>query len=176
MSPARPRPTRGGLSLAVSVLALVIALSGTAYAALANGSVKTRHLANGAVTTPKIAGNAVTSGKVQDRSLRLADLGGTVTDQTSTVSSPVNISAGACQPVFLRLWNPAPAGLLGSMVVGRITSSTGGAVVSNSGSVVPTLLTETSQGGVIANLVVCAGQSSQTIPAGSIVTWSLIRP
>jgi len=176
MSPSRPRPVRGGLSLAVSILALVVALSGTAYAALANGSVKTRHLANGAVTTPKIAGDAVTSGKVQDRTLRLADLGGAVTDQITTTGGPISIAAGDCHNLSLRTHNPAPAGYLGSMVVGTVTNSAGGAVVNNLGAVLPTLLTETSQGGVVIHLTVCAGSSAQTIPTGSIITWSLIRP
>ena len=38
------------------------------------------------------------------------------------------------------------------------------------------LVTETSQGGAIPHLTVCAGASAQTIPSGSIVTWSLIAP
>lgn len=176
MSPARRRPARGGLSLALSILALVVALSGTAYAALGNGSVKTRHLANGAVTTPKIASEAVTSGKVQDRSLRLADLGGAETDQVTTTGSPISIAAGDCHNLSLRTYNPAPAGYLGSMVVGTVTSSSGGAVVNNLGAVLPTLLTATTQNGVVIHLTVCAGSSAQTIPAGSIITWSLIRP
>ena len=62
------------------------------------------------------------------------------------------------------------------MVVGTIANAAGGAVVNNAGAVVPTLLTETSQGGVVIHLVVCAGSSSQSIPAGSVITWSLIRP
>ena len=62
------------------------------------------------------------------------------------------------------------------MVVGTITDSAGGAVVNNLGAVLPTQVTATTQGGVVVHLVVCAGRSSQTIPAGSIVTWSLIAP
>lgn len=191
-----PRPSRGSLSLAISVLALVIALSGTAYAALADGSVRTRHLAKGAVTTPKLATSAVTSeklargavatsdlrddavggAKVRNGSLSLHDLGGMATQRTSVLSNARSISAGQCATLPLALYNPTPAGLLGSMVVGTVTTSDGKAVVDNSGAVLPTLVTETSQGGAFVHLVVCAGQSAQTVPAGAVVTWSLIKP
>lgn len=216
---------RGNLSLVLSALALLVAMSGTAYA-VANGSIKTKHLAAGAVTTPKIkdravttpkikdgaviapkvgagavtgpklgagavtetkvgdgavtgpklAPNAVTGGAVEDGSLTLADLGGTVTDQVTLVPAQVNVPAGECREIFLTLYNPAPNGILGSMVVGTITSSTGGAVVNNAGSVLPTLVTATSQGGAIPHLMVCAGGSAQTVPANSVATWSLIAP
>lgn len=252
--PARSS-ARGNLSLVVSVLALLVATSGTAYA-LANGSVKTKHLAANAVTTPKIkdgavsstkikaaavtapkigtgavtspklgvgavtetrlgagavtgpkladgavgepslgegavtgpklgdgavtgpklAPNAVTGASVEDGSLGLSDLGGAVTDQVTLVPAAISIPVGQCRDLFLALYNPAPAAILGSMVVGTITSSTGGAVVSNAGSVLPTLVTSTTQGGAIPHLVVCAGGSAQTIPADSVVTWSLIAP
>jgi hypothetical protein len=173
--PVRPSPA-GRASLALSLLALVIALSGTAYAAgLAKGSVGTPQLKNGAVTTPKLHANAVTGAKVRDGSLALRDLGGKVTDRVTTTSSPLTINANQCDPVFLALYNPAPAKILGSMVVGTITDAAGAAVVDNTGSILPTLLTETSQGGVIVSLEVCAGQSPQTVPAGSKVTWSLLR-
>ncbi|WP_372735373.1 hypothetical protein [Nocardioides sp.] len=187
---------RGNLSLAISVLALVVALSGTAYAALGPGSVSTKQLAkhavtkakirNGAVSARKLAAGSVRSSKlapnsvdaraIRDRSIRLRDLGGPVTDRTTTVDSQITVAAGACRQIFLALFNPTPDGYLGSMVVGTITTSTGDPVVSNVGFVVPTLLTGTTQGGAIANLGVCGGTSSQTIPAGSVVTWSLIAP
>src|SRR6266508_2178072 len=59
-----------------ATLALVVAVSGGAYAATAlpAGSVGTTQLQNGAVTNPKLATGAVTSSKVLDRSLYLADL------------------------------------------------------------------------------------------------------
>ena len=59
----------------VALLALFVALGGTAYAALnlpAN-SVGTRQLQNAAVTRAKIANGAVTSGKVKDYSLLARD-------------------------------------------------------------------------------------------------------
>ncbi len=186
MSATRLRPTRGTLSLALSVLALLVAMSGTAYAALADGSVRTRHLAANAVTSGKIANgavtgvdvrdDAVTGAKVLDRSLGLSDLGGAETNQQTTTGGPIPITAGQCVNLSLRTYNPAPPGYLGSMVVGTITTSAGAPVVNNLGAVLPTLLTGTTQGGVVIHLTVCAGTSAQTIPTGSIITWSLIRP
>jgi len=66
---------RIGYANVTSTLALVVALSGTAYAAvqLNDGQVKTRHLADGAVTTAKLHGNAVTTGKVDNGTLKTAD-------------------------------------------------------------------------------------------------------
>ena len=275
---------RGNLSLVMSCLALVVALSGTAYAAgLAPGSVDTKELAKGAVTAKKIKAKAVTSpkirpgavgaaavadgsigsaeladgsigstdladgsvgaadlaensvtaaeiadgsvdaaeiadnsvtaaeiaagavgaseiedgsvgaaeladasvgtGEIADRSIRLHDLGGeqsagvgNVVNQTATLGSAVSIVAGDCVNLSLRLFNPTPPGILGSMVVGTITSSSGGPVVNNLGAVLPTLATATTQGGTLLHLTVCAGTSAQTLPMNSIVTWSLIAP
>jgi hypothetical protein len=185
MSQSSRSAARGNLSLVLSALALLVATSGTAYA-VAKGSVKTRHLADGAVTaaklrdgavtTPRLRDGAVTGSKVADRSLRLRDLGGSITDRVTTTSSAVSIPAAQCTTISLTLFNPVAPELLGSMVVGTITTSSGGAVVSNSGAVFPTLLTATSQGGAIPRLGVCAGSSSQVIPAGSIITWSLVEP
>lgn len=162
-------------SLIISLLALVIATSSGAYAysTLAPGEVHTRHLARGAVTTPKLAGGAVTSPKVKNFSLRLTDLGGRDHLQTRVTSQALNIPAGECRQTFLKLYNPAPAGVIGSLVVGYVTDSNGKAVLSNSGVVVPTMISETSQGGAIANLVVCAS-SSENIPVGSVFHYQLI--
>ena len=155
MSATRPRPVRGSLSLALSALALIVATSGTAYAALADGSVRTRHLANRAVTNAKIGTDAVTSiklapgavigsdlrddavtgPKVKDRSLGLSDLGGALTNQTTTTGSAIAIAAGDCYNLSLHTYNPAPNGYLGSMVVGTITTSAGAPVVNNLGAV-----------------------------------------
>ena len=64
--PTNKRPTTASLSLAVSLLALVVALSGTAYAALAAGSVGTKQLAKASVTKGKIRNGAVTAPKIKD--------------------------------------------------------------------------------------------------------------
>lgn len=61
-----------------STLALLVALSGTAYAAtaLAANSVGTTHLQNDAVTAPKIKAGAVGTSEVAAESLTLADIKG----------------------------------------------------------------------------------------------------
>jgi hypothetical protein len=150
---------------------------------LANNSVAASELVNGAVGTTKLATSSVRTGQIADRSIRLHDLGGTLPDfpdglvnQTTTTAFEIKLAASDCRSISLTTLNPTPAGILGSMVVGTITTSAGGPVVDNAGFVLPTLVTETSQGGVVLHLAVCAGGSPQTIPAGSIATWSLIAP
>ena len=72
--------TRGLLSFLshnmIALIALFVALGGTAYAATAlpAGSVGTKQLKNAAVTSSKIKTNAVNSAKVADNSLTGADL------------------------------------------------------------------------------------------------------
>lgn len=180
-------------SFLISVLALLVALSGTAYA-IGKGEVKSRHLAPNAVKTAKIKDGAVTSPKlgpasvsaskialgavtgttVADGSLRLGDLGGRATNVSTTVQNAVSVPADECRAIFLTLFNPAPPGVVGSLVVGTITTNTGQPVLDNAGYAVPTLVTETSQGGAIPYFRVCATGSPQTVPAGSIVRWSLL--
>jgi hypothetical protein len=164
-------------SLFISLLALVIATSSGAYAAVAlhNGEVKTRHIANGAVTAKKLHGNAVNASKVKDFSLKLHDLDAHQGLQTRTVNSPINISGGTCQMVFLTLYNPVPRALLGSMVVGSVTDANGNAAMTNAGVVLPTMVSETSQGGALINLMVCAS-SAETIATGSVFHYQIIKP
>ena len=164
-------------SLFISLLALVIATSSGAYAAavLHKGEVKTRHLANGAVTAQKLHSNAVSTKKVKDFSLKLHDLDAKGGPQTRTVNSPIVVAGGSCQMVSLGGYVPAPDGVLGSMVVGRVTDATGGPAMDNAGVVVPTMVSETSQGGALINLVVCAS-SQQTIASGSIFHYQVIPP
>jgi hypothetical protein len=82
----RPSP-----AMVVAVIALVAALSGTAYAALGKNSVGSRQLKAKAVTSGKIANNAVTSAKVAKNSLTGADINvkalGTVPSATSADSA-----------------------------------------------------------------------------------------
>ncbi len=65
-----------------ALLALVVALSGGAYAlTLPPNSVAAKHIKKNAVTSPKIKKNAVTTQKVKTNSLRFNDLrGGEVVD------------------------------------------------------------------------------------------------
>jgi hypothetical protein len=77
--------------MAVAMIALVLALSGTAFAALGKNSVGTRQLKSKAVTTGKIASNAVNAAKVADHSLTGAEINlaalGTVPKATSSDSA-----------------------------------------------------------------------------------------
>jgi hypothetical protein len=70
----RKRIGRPSPALAVALLALVLALSGTAYAALGKNSVGTRQLKAQAVATGKIANNAVNGAKVANGSLSGEDI------------------------------------------------------------------------------------------------------
>ncbi len=82
----RPSP-----AMVVAVLALVCALTGTAYAALGKNSVGTRQLKSKAVTTGKIANNAVNGAKVAKNSLTGEDINiaalGVVPQATSAASA-----------------------------------------------------------------------------------------
>jgi hypothetical protein len=78
-------------AMIVAIVALIAALSGSAYAAIAKNSVGTRQLKGQAVTTGKIAKNAVNSSKVADHSLTGQDINvgalGTVPKATSADSA-----------------------------------------------------------------------------------------
>jgi hypothetical protein len=78
----RPSP-----AMVVAIIALVLALTGSAFAAIAKNAVGTRQLKGKSVTTGKIANNAVNSTKVADHSLTGADINvgalGTVPKATS---------------------------------------------------------------------------------------------
>jgi hypothetical protein len=75
--------------MVIAVIALVAALSGTAYAALGKNSVGSRQLKAKAVTTGKLADNAVNSAKVAKGSLTGADIN---VDALGTVPSAVSAS------------------------------------------------------------------------------------
>jgi hypothetical protein len=68
----RPSP-----AIVIALIALFVALSGSAYAALRlpRNSVGAAQLRRGAVTKAKLRANAVTSSKVKDHSLRAKDFG-----------------------------------------------------------------------------------------------------
>ena len=55
-------------AMAVALIALIVALGGTSYAAfmLPKNSVGTKQLKNGAVTTKKLHNGAVTTGKIKN--------------------------------------------------------------------------------------------------------------
>jgi len=187
----------------MATLAMFVALGGGAYAAATIGSsdikkravrakhiktsavkgrqikagvVGTSELRDGAVTSGKIAGGTVGAGEIQDFSLRLRDLGGEVNAGTETVPAAFNVPDNGCIGRGLELFNPAPPGVIGSVVVGHLTDSQGGAVLDNGGFVVPTMISETSQGGAIANLMVCSFGGAQAVPAGSVFRYQLIGP
>jgi len=90
--------------MVVAVIALIAALTGSAYAALGKNSVGPRQLKAKAVTSGKIANNAVTSVKVAKNSLTGADINvnalGTVPEATHAAtagdSGTVGGHAAAC--------------------------------------------------------------------------------
>ena len=89
----RVRPRRPSPALIVSVLALVIALAGSAYAAgLGKNSVGSKQLKKNSVTTAKLKKGAVTAGKVKNGTLTgkqidLAKLGTVPSAQTANALS-----------------------------------------------------------------------------------------
>ena len=76
MQPAgsRNRIGRPSPAMVVAMIALIAALSGSAYAALGKNSVGSRQLKRKAVTTGKIANNAVNGSKVASHSLTGSDI------------------------------------------------------------------------------------------------------
>lgn len=98
-------------AMVVAIVALVLALTGTAFAALGKNSVGTRQLKGKSVTTGKIANNAVNAAKVADHSLTGADINigalGTVPRATSADSAgnagTVGGHGAACPPATVLL-------------------------------------------------------------------------
>jgi hypothetical protein len=98
---SRPRVGRPSPALVVSVVALIVAMGGTGYAALrlpAN-SVGSKQLRKGSVTSSKIKAGAVTGSGVKNKSLTGADINlkklGTVPRATAAARAMV---AGAATP------------------------------------------------------------------------------
>lgn len=156
-------------------LALLLALSGVAYAAgLPRNSVGTKHLKRGAVTTPKLRDGAVGTKKTKNFGLRLRDLGGeSHNNLTQVVGTAITLAPGECRGQLTGNFGET---ILGSMVVGTITDANGNAVLPNAAAVMPTMVSKTSQGGAVPVLMVChQGQGgSITIPVGSVFHYRLI--
>lgn len=97
----RPSP-----AMVVAVIALILALTGTAFAALGKNSVGSRQLKAKSVTSGKIANNAVTGIKVADGSLTGADINvnalGVVPNATNATNASnaatVNGHSASCPP------------------------------------------------------------------------------
>src|ERR1700710_2403191 len=93
-------------ALVIALIALVFALTGTAWAALGKNSVGSRQLKAKAVTTGKIANGAINGAKVANGSLTGADINvgalGTVPTATSAAragnSRTVGGRAASCPP------------------------------------------------------------------------------
>ena len=68
----RRRPTPGTV---IALIALFVALGGTAEALHGHNSVKSDDIANGAVKGPEIAANAVKSGKIKNKEVKGSDIG-----------------------------------------------------------------------------------------------------
>jgi hypothetical protein len=113
--------------MVVAIIALVLALCGSAFAALGKNSIGTRQLKSKAVTTGKIANNAVNATKVADHSLTGADINigalGTVPRATSADTagnaSTVGGHSASCpgSTVLLRgiCFDSSPGPLAGSV-------------------------------------------------------------
>ena len=86
---SRPSP-----AMVVAVLALIVALAGSAYAAtkigtkqLKNSAVTTKKISNGAVTSDKLANGAVTSGKIENGTLNSLTIARGTTSSCDPASS-----------------------------------------------------------------------------------------
>lgn len=94
------RPRRPSPALVISLIALIVALGGTSYAAmkLPKNSVGTKQLKKNAVTGVKIKKKAVTGAKVKDHSLTGADINlaqlGTVPSATNAAHAGLADRAG----------------------------------------------------------------------------------
>lgn len=185
----------------VGYVALFVALSGTVYAADKVGSkdirtgavkskqigddkvkskdlkdgeaVKSRDVKDGNLTETDIAGGSLTGESIADEALRLRDLGGGL-EGTTTVGTNLSIPAFECR-VVQNLFNPPPPELIGSLVIGNITEPDGSAAVNNTGVVLPTMVTETSQGGAFVNIGICnARAGTLNVDQAAVVHWRTI--
>ncbi len=162
-------------AMVVACLALIVALSGAAYAAanLPPNSVGTAQLKNGAVTSTKVIRNGLT----------LADLGASNSKNRLTVSVPVStaipLAADACvyDDLGLTARPNHKEKVFGSLLVGNLTDGSGGAAVDGAVTIAPTMLIPKLGGGATVGLIVCNDSSTaETIPAGSMFHLHLILP
>lgn len=130
----RPSP-----AIAISVIALIVTLTGTAYAALAPHSVGSRQIQPRAVTSSKFGDGAVTSKNVAKKTLdtrnfKLSELG-TVPQATSAVaaanSATVNGHSASCESgtILIRgtCYDSAPQGpILGVKAAADTCAGRGG--------------------------------------------------
>jgi hypothetical protein len=144
---------------------------------LSGNSVDGGKIVDGSIGTADLGPNSVTEGNVTDFSLRLHDLGGETNDGTSAAGFNATVPPSGCRLFTVKVFDPGavPPGVIGSLVVGYLTDAQGHAVLNNGGVVVPTVVSETSQGGALANLMVCA-DSSQSVPAASVFHYRIIGP
>jgi hypothetical protein len=138
-------------AMVIALLALIVAVGGTAYAAkkigtkmLKNGAVKEKKIANGAVSSGKLADKAVTAAKLADASVGRGKLesdqqvmwayvaGNTIVNQSGGISVIAGSGGGAN---FIRF----PAQLPGRAVIATIGSGQGNGEISSAvcGGTVP---------------------------------------
>ena len=114
----------------------------------------------------------LTGSKIVDGSLTLADLGSTYGPFTTTVVGDIVLGPGQAKA---QLTGNFGVGVVGDLVVATLTDPLGNAVLPNTAAVLPSIVIKTTQGGAVPNLVVVnTGNSTLTIPAGSVFHWRLI--
>jgi len=93
---SRPSP-----ALVISLIALIVAMGGTSYAAfrLPAGSVSTRQLANGAVSTAKIKNGAVNGSKVAPNSITGANINLGTLGKVPTAGTADTATSAAAAPI-----------------------------------------------------------------------------
>jgi hypothetical protein len=113
------KPRRPSASLVISMLALVVALGGTAYAAatLPKNSVGTKQLKNKAVTTSKIANGAVTGAKVNLSTLGTVPSARTAGSATTAASATSAGNATTADNALALGGAPSSAFLKGTITV-----------------------------------------------------------
>jgi hypothetical protein len=89
------KPRRPSAAFVVAVLALILAVSGTSYAA---GKITSAQIKNGTVSSADLKNNSAQGKDVKDGSLTGADI-----KDGSITSADLTVSAGGCLPGLLRV-------------------------------------------------------------------------